>query len=69
MNPYCRTMKYIIIRLFRIIIYTSVLNIQNVLISWSWNRGVPLYIEVSSFHGIEGFYGIQKVGIDRFHCI
>ena len=30
------------------------------LISGSWNRGVSLYTEVSSFQG---------VGIEEFHCI
>ena len=31
---------------------------KGVLISGCWNRGVPLYAEVSSFHdnGIEGFH-------------
>ena len=33
---------------------------REVLISGGWNRGVPLYIEVSSFQG---------VGIEEFHCI
>ena len=33
---------------------------RGVLISGSWNRGVPLYTEVSSFQG---------VGIEVFHCI
>ena len=33
---------------------------RGVLISGGWNRGVPLYIEVSSFQG---------VGIEEFHCI
>ena len=33
---------------------------RGVLISGCWNRGVPLYIEVSSFQGI---------GIEEFHCI
>ena len=28
--------------------------------SGGWNRGVPLYTEVSSF---------QEVGIEGFHCI
>ena len=36
------------------------LHIQSVLISGGWNRGVPLYTEVSSFQG---------VGIEEFHCI
>ena len=31
-----------------------------VFISGGWNRGVPLYTEVSSF---------QSVGIEEFHCI
>ena len=31
-----------------------------VLILGGWNRGVPLYTEVSS---------LQGVGIDEFHCI
>ena len=33
---------------------------RGVLISGCWNRGVPLYTEVSSFQG---------VGIEEFHCI
>ena len=33
---------------------------RGVLISGGWNRGVPLYTEVSSFQG---------VGIEEFHCI
>ena len=33
---------------------------RGVLISGGWNRGVPLYTEVSSF---------QRVGIEGFHCI
>ena len=35
---------------------------RGVLISGCWNRGVPLYTEVSSFQGvgIEEFYCIQK---------
>ena len=33
---------------------------RGVLISGGWNRGVPLYREVSSFQG---------VGIEEFHCI
>ena len=33
---------------------------RGVLISGDWNRGVPLYTEVSSFQG---------VGIEEFHCI
>ncbi len=33
---------------------------RGVLISGGWNRGVPLYTEVSSFQG---------VGIEGFHCI
>ena len=33
---------------------------RGVLISGGWNRGVPLYTEVSSF---------QEVGIEGFHCI
>ena len=33
---------------------------RDVLISGCWNRGVPLYTEVSSFQG---------VGIEEFHCI
>ena len=33
---------------------------RGVLISGSWNRGVPLYTEVSSFQG---------AGIEEFHCI
>ena len=33
---------------------------RGVLISGGWNRGVPLYTEVSSF---------QVVGIEEFHCI
>ena len=32
----------------------------SVIISGCWNRGVPLYTEVSSFQG---------VGIEGFHCI
>ena len=32
---------------------------RGVLISGCWNRGVPLYTEVSSFQG---------VGIEEFHC-
>ena len=35
-------------------------HIRGVLISGGWNRGVPLYTEVSSFQG---------VGIEEFHCI
>ena len=42
-----------------------------------WNRGVPLYTEVSSFQGvgIEEFplytevSSFQGVGIEEFHCI
>ena len=39
-----------------------VIDIGN-LISGCWNREVPLYIEVSSFHGvgIEGLYCIKEV--------
>ena len=33
---------------------------RSVFISGCWNRGVPLYTEVSSFQG---------VGIEEFHCI
>ena len=33
---------------------------RGVLISGCWNRGVPLYAEVSSFQG---------VGIEEFHCV
>ena len=33
---------------------------RGVLISMGWNRGVPLYTEVTSF---------QWVGIEEFHCI
>ena len=33
--------------------------IQKCPISGGWNRGVPLYTEVSSF---------QRVGIEEFHC-
>ena len=33
---------------------------RGVLISGGWNRGVPLYTEVSSFQGVE---------IDESHCI
>ena len=33
---------------------------KGIFISRGWNRGVPLYTEVSSFQG---------VGIDGFHCI
>ena len=33
---------------------------RGVLISGCWNRGVPLYTEVSLFQG---------VGIEEFHCI
>ena len=33
---------------------------RGVLISGGWNRGVPMYTEVSSFQGI---------GIEGFHCI
>ena len=35
---------------------------RGVLISRSWNRGVPLYTEVSSFQGvrIEGFHCTQR---------
>ena len=33
---------------------------RGVLISGCWNRGFPLYTEVSSFQG---------VGIEGFHCI
>ena len=33
---------------------------RGVLISGGWNRGVPVYTEVSSFQG---------VGIEGFHCI
>ena len=33
---------------------------RGILISGGWNRGVPLYTEVSSFQG---------VGIEEFHCI
>ena len=36
------------------------LQYRGVLISGCWNRGVPLYTEVSSFQG---------VGIEEFHCI
>ena len=36
------------------------LEYRGVLISGCWNRGVPLYTEVSSFQG---------VGIEEFHCI
>ena len=49
---------------------------RGVIISSCWNRGVPLYKEVSSFQGvgIEGFHCIevssfQGVGIEGFHCI
>ena len=35
-------------------------EVSCVLISGSWNKGVPLYTEVSSF---------QVVGIEEFHCI
>ena len=33
---------------------------RGVFISGCWNRGVPLYTEVSSFQG---------VGIEEFHCV
>ena len=33
---------------------------RGVLTSGGWNRGVPLYTEVSLF---------QSVGIEEFHCI
>ena len=39
---------------------STVFLYRDVLISGSWNRGVPLYTEVSSFQG---------VGIEEFHCI
>ena len=49
---------------------------RGVLISGCWNRGVPLYTEVSSFQGvgIEGFHcevsSFQEVGMEGFHhCI
>ena len=47
---------------------------RGILISGSWNRGVPLYTEVYSFQwvGRERFHCIQSfqgVGIEEFHCI
>ena len=50
---------------------------RGVLISGCWNRGVPLYTEVSTFQGV-GIEGVplytevssfQGVGIEEFHCI
>ena len=37
-------------------------SIRSVLISGGWNRGIPLYTEVSSLQGvrIEGFHCIQR---------
>ena len=39
-----------------------------------WNRGVPLYTEVSSFQGVgvplyTEVSSFQGVGIEEFHCI
>ena len=45
----------------RIAVYRGVLTVyRDALISGCWDRGVPLYTEVSSFWG---------VGIEGFHCI
>ena len=45
---------------FRGLEYRSSTVYRGVLISGGWNRGVPLYTEVSSFQG---------VGIEEFHSI
>ena len=50
---------------------------RGVLISWSWNRGIPLYTEVFSFHGVgiervplyTEVSSFQEVGIMGYHCI
>ena len=50
---------------------------RGVLISGCWNRGVPLYTEVSSlqgvgigeFHCYTEVSSFQGVGIGEFHCI
>ena len=42
------------------------------LILWDWNRGIPLYTEVSSFQGVGIVYtevsSFQGVGIERVPC-
>ena len=47
---------------FRVLEWRSSTVYRGVLISGCWNRGVPLYTEVSSFQGIgiEGFHHIQR---------
>ena len=50
---------------------------RGVLISGCWNRGVPLYAEVSSFQGVgiewvplyTEVSSFQGVGIEEFHCM
>ena len=34
-----------------------------------WNRGVPLYTEVSSFQGVGSIIYRNVIGIEEFHCI
>ena len=50
----------VVIQSIQLYTCTRVSVYRVVLISGGWNRGVPLYTEVSSFQG---------VGIEEFHCI
>ena len=77
MSSFQGWLEYTEISHFRVLEKRDFTVYRDVLISGGWNRGVLLYIEMSSFHGgwnrgvllYTEMSSFQGVGIEGFYCI